>query len=115
MSCFSWTCLLPSCIAGPEPFSCLPRPHIFRSKALLKVSRHGQWSPTPDTCFITESVLCRSPKNKKALNRIFADNSKPKILALIPEVKPSCLPAEMSALHPNLLFLPHQSSIPWAV
>jgi len=27
----------------------------------------------------------QSPKNKKALNRIFADNSKPKILALIPE------------------------------
>ncbi len=29
---------------------------------------------------------CRSPKNKKALNRIFADNTKPKILALVSEV-----------------------------
>lgn len=29
---------------------------------------------------------CRSPRNKKALSRIFGDNSKPKILALVPEV-----------------------------
>lgn len=35
-------------------------------------------------------MLCRSPKNKKALNRIFADNSKPKILALVPEVGSCC-------------------------
>ena len=30
--------------------------------------------------------MFRAPKNKKALSRIFADNSKPKILAMIPEV-----------------------------
>ena len=47
--------------------------------------------------------MSRAPKNKKALSRIFADNSKSKILAIVPEVSHltvlGCMQAEALAHH----------------
>jgi hypothetical protein len=36
-------------------------------------------------------LLNRAPKNKKALNRIFADQEKPKILSMVPKVRSGAL------------------------
>ena len=47
--------------------------------------------------------MSRAPKNKKALSRIFADNSKPKILAMVPEVSVPTVFRGMQVAHLELL------------
>ena len=67
---------------------------LFKTYDEPVVAYDGAFDQAAITAFVEEksapllAEMDQSPRNKKALNRIFSDQAKPKLLAVVAEVRP---------------------------